>query len=67
MARYKVYNLDGFKLVRSGEIEAEADDEAVEIARRHGTGDHVEIWQGSRKVRVVAPAGGNEPAAGRNL
>lgn len=56
MARYRVYNLEGFKLLRIGEIEAEADEEAVEIARRHGTGDHVEIWQGNRKVRVVAPA-----------
>ena len=60
MTRYRVYDLDGFKLVRIGEIEAEADEEAVEIARRHGTGDHVEIWQGSRKVRVVAPANAND-------
>jgi hypothetical protein len=55
MARYSVYNLDGLRLVETVEIEADADSEAVQIAKERGRGDHVEIWQGSRKVRVVAP------------
>jgi len=54
--RYTVYNMDGFKLVAAGEIEADTDKEAVRIAREQGSGDHVEAWQGTRKVRVVAPA-----------
>lgn len=57
MARYTLYDLDGFRLIESGEVEADADDEAVRIARERGTGDHVEIWEGPRKVRVVAPVG----------
>ena len=56
MARYKLYNLDGHRLIGIGEIEAEADEEAVRIAKRDGTGDHIEIWEGHRKVRVVAPS-----------
>ena len=56
MARYTVYDLDGFKLIEAGEIEAEADDEAVSFAKAHGSGDYPEIWEGSRKVRVVAGA-----------
>ena len=57
MTRYRLYNLDGHRLIRIGEIEAEADEEAVRIAKREGTGDHIEIWEGHRKVRVVAPSG----------
>ncbi len=57
MARYRVYSLNRCELIRIGEIEADADEEAVRIAKAHGTGDRVEIWQGGRRVRVVAPAG----------
>jgi hypothetical protein len=56
MARYKAYDLNGFRLISIGDIEAEADEEAVRIAKRQGKGDRIEIWEGQRKVRVVAPA-----------
>ena len=56
MTRYRIYDLDGFRLVETGEIEAGDDEEAVSIARENGSGDHFENWEGTRKVRVVAPA-----------
>jgi hypothetical protein len=56
MTRYTIYDLDGFRLVETDRIEAANDEEAVRLAKAHGTGDHLEIWQGSRKVRVVAPS-----------
>jgi hypothetical protein len=53
--RYQVYNLDHLKLLKAGEIEADSEDEAVRIAREHGTGDHVEVWMDGRRVRTVSP------------
>ena len=56
MTHYRMYNLEGFKLLGSDELEAGSETEAVEAARKSGTGDRVELWLGSRKVRVVAPS-----------
>jgi hypothetical protein len=56
MGRYTIYDLDGFKLVETDRIEADDDEEAVRLAKELGSGDHLEIWEGSRKVRVVAPS-----------
>jgi hypothetical protein len=64
MARYQVYNLDRSELVKAGEIEADSDDEAVRIAREHGTGDHVEVWKAGHRLRTVAPL---KPAQPRRI
>jgi len=51
MASYRLYGLDGVSKVASGEwIEAEGDQQAIEVARNRFDGGHCEIWQGPRLV-----------------
>jgi len=57
MADYQLYCLQDSKLVGADHIQAESDLEAVRIAKQRGTGDAVEVWNTSGRVRVVAPAG----------
>jgi hypothetical protein len=56
MARYHLYFLRDNKLVGSDQIEAADDREAARIARDRGDGQVVEVWNGHRRVRTVAPA-----------
>ena len=51
MASYRLYRLDGVRLVSSGEwIEADDDQAAIEAAKEKFDGEHCEIWQRSRLV-----------------
>lgn len=72
MARYHLYTLSGGMLIGTQDIEAGDDDQAARIAERTGRGELVEIWDASRRVRIVRPggaqvrgeeAGGVDPAA----
>lgn len=51
MASYRLYRLDGVRLVSSGEwIEADDDQAAIEAAKEKFDGERCEIWQRSRLV-----------------
>jgi hypothetical protein len=51
MASYRLYRLDGVRLVSSGEwIDADDDQAAIEAAKEKFDGEHCEIWQRSRLV-----------------
>jgi hypothetical protein len=51
---YKLYCLDGDgKITRSDWIDAQSDDEAVEIARAMNKSVDCEIWRGNRLVARV--------------
>jgi hypothetical protein len=56
MARYHLYYLRDNQLVGSDDIEAADDRDATRIAREHGDGRRVEIWNAHRRVNVVGPA-----------
>lgn len=56
MATYHLYFLRQGMLVGSDDIQAADDQEAARIAREHGDGQIVEVWNAARRVRVVAPA-----------
>lgn len=57
MAIYHLYHLEGGTLIETGDIEAESDRDAARIAQAGGRGDLVEIWNASRRVRIVKPGG----------
>ena len=51
LAGYRLYGLDGVDKVASGEwIEADDDDQAIEVAKDKYDGRLCEIWQGPRLV-----------------
>jgi hypothetical protein len=51
VADYRLYGLDGVNRVASGEwIEADDDEEAIEVAKRIMDGHGCELWQGSRLI-----------------
>ena len=56
MAIYHLYFLRGGMLVGSGDIEAADDGEAARIASEAGDGELIEVWDASRRVRIVTPA-----------
>jgi hypothetical protein len=56
VASYHLYYLRDNRLVGAESIEAADDDQAVQIAKRQGDGQAVEIWNAHHRVRVVAPA-----------
>ena len=56
MARYHLYFLRQGMLMGSHDIEAADDRDAARIAREQGDGQLVEIWNDTRRVRIVAPA-----------
>jgi hypothetical protein len=55
MAQYHLYFLRQGMLVGSDEIEADDDQEAARIARAHGNGNMVEVWNDHQRVRIVGP------------
>ena len=55
MARYHLYFLRQGMLVDSGCVEAANDREAARLAAERSDGRMVEVWNSSRRVRVVAP------------
>jgi hypothetical protein len=56
MASYQLYHLRNGQLVGSDHVEAGDDGDAVRIARQRGDGRITEIWNDSRRVRIVGPA-----------
>lgn len=51
VADYRLYGLDGVRKVASAEwIEADDDDNAIEVARDRMDGHDCEVWQGRRLV-----------------
>jgi len=58
MASYRLYRLDGVRMVSSGEwIDADDDHAAIEAAKEKFDGGRCEVWQGSRLVaRLDRPA-----------
>ena len=60
MASYRLYRLDGVRLVSSGEwIEADDDQAAIEAAKEKFDGNRCEIWQRSRLVARLDPTAGD--------
>jgi hypothetical protein len=60
MASYRLYRLDGVRMVASGEwIEADDDLAAIEAAKEKFDGGRCEIWQGSRLVARLERPGSN--------
>lgn len=55
MARYHLYFLKQGMLVDSSAIEATDDREAAQLAAAQCDGRTVEVWNASRRVRVIAP------------
>ena len=55
MARYHLYFLKQGMLVDSSAVEAADDREAARLAATRGVGRTVEVWNPSRRVRVIAP------------
>jgi hypothetical protein len=55
MAQYHLYFLRQGMLVGSDDIEASDDHEAAQIARAHGNGNMVEVWNDHQRVRIVGP------------
>ena len=60
MAHYHLYFLRDSQVIGSDSIEAEDDEEAIHLAKSHGEGHAVEVWNAHSRIRVVAPA---QPAA----
>jgi hypothetical protein len=56
VASYHLYYLRDNRLIGAENIEAADDTQAVHIAKRRGDGQAVEIWNGHRRIRIVAPA-----------
>ena len=55
MATYRLYCLDGMRMVASGEwIEAEDDGRAIELAKTLVDGKPCELWLGRRLVTRIA-------------
>ena len=56
MASYHLYYLRDNQVIGAERIEAADDNQAVQIAKRRGDGQAVEIWNAHRRIRIVAPA-----------
>jgi hypothetical protein len=55
VATYRLYCLDGMRMVASGEwIEAEDDGRAIELAKTMVDGQPCELWLGRRLVTRIA-------------
>jgi len=64
VADYRLYGLDGFNKVASGEwFEADDDDTAVKVAQQMMDGHDCELWQGKRFVTRIEHKPGRQ--AGR--
>lgn len=55
MARYHLYYLKEGMLVGSDAIDADDDRDAARLAKARADGRTVEVWDSSRRVRVIAP------------
>jgi hypothetical protein len=60
MGRYHLYFLRDSQVIGSDSIDAQDDDEAIRLARDHGEGNAVEVWNAHSRIRVLAPG---QPAA----
>jgi hypothetical protein len=56
VASYHLYYLRNNAVVGSDSIDATDDDEAIRLAREHGEGQAVEVWNAHSRIRIVAPA-----------
>jgi hypothetical protein len=56
MGRYHLYFLRDSQVIGSDSIDARDDEEAIRLARDHGEGNAVEVWNAHSRIRVVAPA-----------
>jgi hypothetical protein len=63
MASYRLYRLDGVRMVSSGEwIEADDDHAAIEAAKEKFDGERCEVWQGRRLVARLDEVGSDRAA-----
>jgi hypothetical protein len=68
MTKYQFYLLDGDgEIVKSDQIEADSDNQALGVAKRHFVEGHtLEIWKDERKIADVTENDlGNLPNLGR--
>jgi hypothetical protein len=56
VASYHLYYLRDNQVIGAESIEAPDDNQAVQMAKRRGDGQAVEIWNAHRRIRIVAPA-----------
>ena len=65
MSRYRLFYLRDNLLVGAEDIEAADDQAAVRAAEAQGRGQRVEIWDGHKRVNVVAQGSAAGAASAR--
>ena len=55
MRSYRILSLNGSKLIGTDLMNARDDGHAIALAKVHGRGELVEVWEGQRRVAAVSP------------
>lgn len=65
MARFHLYFLRQGMLVGSESVDATDERDAARLAREHSDGRTVELWDATRRIRIIAPSMSTEPVPAR--